>query len=71
MFRFDELIRRNMIIRDIKQSHPEATAVFEEFGFRASCDDCDIETVARKNGLASRDVVEALNRAIFGSKAAQ
>ena len=71
MFRFDQLIRRNMIIRDVKQSHPETVPVFEELGFRASCDDCDIETVARKNGVSSQDVVEALNRAVFGSNAAQ
>ncbi len=69
MFRFDQLIRRDMIVRDVKQSHPETIAVFEEFGVRASCDDCDIETVARKNGLSSLDVVEALNRAAFGPAA--
>jgi hypothetical protein len=32
------------------------------------CDDCDIETVARKNGLNVRDVVDALNEAAFGPK---
>jgi hypothetical protein len=66
MFRFDQLIRRDMIVRDVKQNHPETIAVFEEFRYRPSCDDCDIETVARKNGLDVRDVVEALNRAAFG-----
>lgn len=69
MFRFDQLIRRDMIIRDVKQSHPETVAVFDELGFRPSCDDCDIETVARKNGVSSLDVIEALNRAVFGSNA--
>ena len=69
MFRFDQLIRRDMIIRDVKQRHPETIPVFEELRYRSSCDDCDIETVARKNGLNSLDVVEALNRAAFGSKA--
>ena len=69
MFRFDQLIHRDMIIRDVKQSHPETVTVFDEFGFRASCDDCDIETVARKNGVSSLDLVEALNRAAFGPKA--
>jgi hypothetical protein len=69
MFRFDQLIRHNMIIRDVKQSHPQTVPVFEEFGFRASCDDCDIETVARKNGLRSQDVLAALNQAAFGSTA--
>lgn len=69
MFRFDQLIRRDMIIRDVKQSHPETVAVFDELGFRPSCDDCDIESVARKNGISSVDVVAALNQAAFGSNA--
>ena len=68
MFRFDQLIRRDTIIRDVKQRHPETVPVFEEFRFRSSCDDCEIETVARKNGLNVLDVVEALNQAAFQSK---
>ena len=51
MFRFDQLIRRDMIIRDVKQRHPETIPVFEDLHYRPTCDDCDIETVARKNGL--------------------
>jgi hypothetical protein len=69
MFRFDQLIRRDMIIRDVKQRHPETIPVFEAFHCRPSCDDCDIETVARKNGLNSLDLIEALNQAAFGPKA--
>jgi hypothetical protein len=69
MFRFDHLIRRDMIIRDVKQRHPETISVFENLHYRISCDDCDIETVARKNGLNSLDVLEALNQAAFGPKA--
>ena len=69
MFRFDQLIRRDMIIRDVKQRHPETIPIFEAFHCRPSCDDCDIETVARKNGLNLLDVVEALNQAAFGPKA--
>jgi hypothetical protein len=68
MFRFDQLIRRDMLIRDVKQQHPATLEVFEEFGFRSSCDDCDIQTVARKNGLDTRDVVDRLNRAAFDRK---
>ena len=69
MFRFDQLIRRDTIIRDVKQRHPETIPVFEALHFRSPCDDCTIETVARKNGLNVSDVVEALNQAAFGSKA--
>ena len=71
MFRFDQLIRRDMIIRDVKQRHPETIPVFEQFRYRPSCDDCDIETVARKNGIPSQDALAALNRAAFGSNAGQ
>lgn len=67
MFRFDQLIRRSDIIRDVKQRHPETVPVFQELRYRAPCDDCDIETVARKNGLNVLDVVEALNQAAFGA----
>lgn len=69
MFRFDQLIRRDTIIRDVKQRHPETLPIFEEFRFRPSCDDCEIETVARKNGLNVLDVVDALNRAAFRPEA--
>jgi hypothetical protein len=68
MFRFDRLIRRDMLIRDVKQQYPVTRDVFAELGFRHSCDDCDIETVARKNGLDSRDVLDRLNQAAFDSK---
>jgi len=66
MFRFDQLIRRDTIIRDVKQRHPETLPVFEAYHFRGPCDDCTIETVARKNGLNVLEVVEALNQAAFG-----
>ena len=69
MFRFDQLIRRDTIIRDVKQRHPETISIFEQLHYRDSCDDCDIETVARKNGLKVLDVIEALNQAAFGPKA--
>jgi hypothetical protein len=68
MFRFDQLIRRDMIIRDVKQRHPATIPIFEALHFRSTCDDCDIETVARKNGLKTPDVIEALNQAAFGSQ---
>ena len=57
-----------MIVRDVKQRHPETAPVFEALHFRYACDDCTIETVARKNGLNTADVLDALNRAAFGSE---
>ena len=69
MFRFDQLIRRDMIIRDVKQQYPQTIPLFENFRFHSVCDDCDIGTVARKNGLNLPDVLDALNQAAFGSQA--
>jgi hypothetical protein len=66
MFRFDQLIRRDMIVREVKQRYPETIPVFESLHFREVCDDCDIETVARKSGLKIADVIDALNAAAFG-----
>lgn len=69
MFRFDQLIRRDMTIRDVQQRHPATVPVFEALHFRHTCDDCDIETVARKNALNLADVLDALNQAAFGHDA--
>ena len=69
MFRFDQQIRRDMIVRDVKQRHPETVPIFERLRFHPVCDDCDIGTVARKNGLNLPDVLNALNNAAFGPQA--
>lgn len=66
MFRFDQLIRGDMVIREVKQRHPATVPVFDSLRFRGVCDDCDIETVARRNGQNVRDVIDALNAAAFG-----
>jgi len=68
MFRFDQQIRRDMIVRDVKQRHPSTIPVFERLRFHAVCDDCDIGTVARKNGLEIPFVLNALNDAAFGAQ---
>ncbi len=69
MFRFDRLIRRDSVVRDVKQAFPETIPIFERLHFRSSCDDCDIQTIARKNGLDVQEIVEALNQTAFGTKA--
>ena len=66
MFRFDRLIRRDMIVRDVKQRYPETIPVFERFGFHPVCDDCDIATGARRSGVNVADVLDAVNQAAFG-----
>jgi len=53
-----------MTIRDVKAKHPGTRPIFESFGFREVCDDCSIEIVARRQGIAVFQVVDALNWAI-------
>jgi hypothetical protein len=65
MFRFDRLIRRDMTMRDVKQSHPGTIPVFERFGFHRVCDDCNLALVARKNDVEIADLLDALNLAAF------
>ena len=64
MLRFDKLIRASMTIRDVKQQYPYTADIFEGFGFRPICDDCSIEVVARRQGLKSSEIIDALNTAI-------
>lgn len=66
--RFDQLIRASMTVRDVRQKYPQTSETLEGFGFRSSCDDCTIDVVARKYGLSTAAVVEALNEAAFGPK---
>ena len=64
MLPFDRLIRSSMTVREVKVKHPVTRLIFENLGFRDVCDDCSIETVARRQGIAVFQVVDALNWAI-------
>ena len=65
VLRFDKFIRSSMTVRDVKQKYPHTSLIFEEFGFREICDDCSIDVVAQRQGLATFEIVDALNRAIL------
>jgi len=69
MFRFDQLIRRDMIIRDVKQRHrqPHPSSITSISATLATT--ALSRRLARKNGLHIPDVVDALNRAAFGAQA--
>jgi hypothetical protein len=66
MYRFDQLIRRDMIVRDVKQRHPDTIPVFERFGFHPVCDDCEVLVGARRRGVEISELLEELNQAAFG-----
>jgi hypothetical protein len=68
MFRFDQLIRLDMTVRDAKQRHPATVPLFEQFRFHPVCDDCDIATATQRVGLNLSDVLQALNEAAFGPR---
>jgi hypothetical protein len=57
-----------MTVRDVKAEFPQTVAIFQELGFRDACDDCSIEIVARRQGLKPVDVVDELNRSVFGGR---
>jgi hypothetical protein len=42
-----------------------ACAVFGRLGFRDTCDNCSIETVARRQDQPTVDVIDAFNAAIL------
>jgi hypothetical protein len=71
MFRFDQLIRRDMIVRDVKQHYPETIPVFERFGFHPVCDDCEVLVGARRCGVEIAELLEALDQAAFGKSSGQ
>jgi hypothetical protein len=58
-----------MTVREIRTEHPETAMVFESFRFRDSCDDCSLETVAKKQGLSVAVVMDALQMAISNGDA--
>ena len=63
-FRFTDLIRRDMIVRDIRNCYPETEAVFERFRVRASCWDCSVDQVAHRSSASVDELLGALNDAI-------
>ncbi len=65
MFRFDQLIRPSMTVREVRRRFPQTVAVFERIGCREACYDCAVEVVARRGGLSPAEVVDELNRAAF------
>ena len=70
MFRFDQLIRRDMIIRDVKQRHHgNSSPYLTDLRYRSSCDDCDIENCRAQERAQFAGRREALNQAAFGPKA--
>lgn len=65
--RFDQLVRDGMTMREVRTRYPETGEVFARYGFRDSCSDCSLHTLARKHGLQPAVLVDALNCAVTGN----
>ncbi len=63
-FRFTDLIRRDMIVRDIRNRYPETQEVFERYSVRTPCWDCSVVEVAHRSDVSVDELVAALNQAI-------
>ena len=64
-FRFTDLIRRDMIVRDVHNRYPQTEEVFERFRVRPSCWDCSMTEVAHRSGVSVGDLLDALNEVVF------
>lgn len=57
-------VRRDMIVRDVRERHPETRAVFEQFEVREACWDCSVAEVAHRSAVDLPELLGALNAAI-------
>lgn len=63
--RFSDLIRRDRLVRDVRNRYPQTHEVFERFGVRASCWDCSLVEVAYRSGTGVEELMAALDKAIL------
>ncbi len=68
MLQFTDLVRGGEAVRDVKQKFPETAPIFEQFGLRASCDECSIEMAARKVNASFEDLLVEVNKAIYRNR---
>lgn len=63
-FRFTDLVRPDMLVRDLRNRYPQTREVFERFGVRAPCWDCSLAEVARRSGVPVQELLRALEEAL-------
>ena len=63
-FRFTDLIRRDMLVRDIRNRYPHTHEVFERFGVRTPCWDCSVAEVAHRSGIRVEELLAALDEVV-------
>ena len=63
-FLFTDRLRRDLIVRDVRNRYPQTDEVFERFGVRPSCWDCSLAVVAHRSGVSLEELLGALEEAI-------
>ena len=63
-FRFTDLIRRDMIVRYIRNRYPQTQEVFKRFGVRTPCWDCSLVEVAHRSGVSVEELLAALDEVV-------
>lgn len=65
MLQFDDLVRGENTVRDVREKFPETSPVFEKFKMRPSCSDCPITYAARRSGAQLDDLLVQVNETIY------
>ncbi len=63
-FRFDNLLWGDMLVRDIRNRHPQTREVFARFGVRTPCWDCSLAEVAHRSDVSLEELLDALNEVL-------
>lgn len=68
MFRFNDLVRGENIVREVREKYPETEPVFQKFHMRTTCYDCPIEFAARRSGAQLDDLLVEVNETIYKTR---
>jgi hypothetical protein len=68
MLHFDDLVRGESTVREVREKFPETGPVFEKFKMRQSCYDCPITYAARRSGAPLDDLLVQVNETIYRNR---
>jgi hypothetical protein len=68
MLQFDDLVRGESTVREVREKFPETGPVFKKFKMRQSCEDCPITYAARRSGAALDDLLVQVNETIYRNR---
>ena len=64
MYRDPDVIEAYDDVREVRQRFPASIPVFEQYGIRPACHDCQISMAAQRASVPTDVLVEALNHAV-------